>query len=75
MFYSRNLHDSKARQGEHFTQANKTRHYTPHNVFKELFSLIVKTNQQHKKMTIDTQIMHYTKAPERKGFVMGLEMV
>lgn len=37
VFHSRNLHDSKVRQGEHFTQANKTRHYTPHNVLKSYF--------------------------------------
>lgn len=37
VFYSRNLCDSKATQGEHFTQANKTRHYTPHNVLKSYF--------------------------------------
>lgn len=37
VFYSTNLHDSKVRQGEHFTQANKTRHYTPHKVWKSYF--------------------------------------
>lgn len=38
VFYSRNLHDSKVKQVEHFTQANKTRRYTPHNVLKSYFS-------------------------------------
>lgn len=40
----------------------------------------MKTNQQHKKMTIDytnyaRYIARYIKAPETKGFVTGLEMV
>lgn len=49
-FYSKNLYGSKVRWGEHFTQAKKTRHYTPHNVWKTL-SLLVRTNI--KKMTTD----------------------
>lgn len=36
-FYSKNLYGSKVRRGERFTQAKKTRHYTPHNVWKSFF--------------------------------------
>lgn len=42
---------------------------------KKLFILIAKTKQKY--MTIDNTIFinNYIKAPEIKGFVMGLEMV
>lgn len=69
----------------HFTQANKAHHSTPQDV---LPALIVEQHQQTKKTNnkknqkknpnnitrpLITQTMHcYIKAPEIKGFVMGL---
>lgn len=74
MFYFRNLHDSKV-TAVHFTQANKA-HHTTQDV---LPALIVEQHQQKKKnpnnitRPLITQTMHcYIKAPEIKGFVMGL---
>lgn len=78
MFYFRNLHDSKV-TAVHFTQANKA-HHTTQDV---LPALIVEQHQQQQKKKnknpnnitrpLITQTMHcYIKAPEIKGFVMGL---
>lgn len=68
----------------HFTQANKAHHSTPQDV---LPALIVEQHQQTKNhqqkkpkknpnnitRPLITQTMHcYIKAPEIKGFVMGL---
>lgn len=75
MFYFRNLHDSKV-TAVHFTQANKAHHSTPQDV---LPALIVEQQQKRKKTPnnitrpLITQTMRcYIKAPEIKGFVMGL---
>lgn len=78
MFYFRSLHDSKV-AAVHFTQANKAHRSTLQDVLPALIVEQQKKKEKKRKnpnnitRPLITQTMRcYIKAPEIKGFVMGL---